>query len=140
MRNNWIWPNVSYKAVARKAVQEGVAACGFIAVVDLGVAAYAMTSHQTFRGYGAPVLVDGIVFALIGFWLWRNSRIASVLAVSVMLLEVADKLLHHAATFNIVTLILLLAIVNSVRGAFALHRNDTPESTLAASPNIRPIG
>lgn len=140
MRYNWLWPNVSDKGSARKAIQEGIAACGFMAAVDMGVAIYANASHQAFRGYGAAIWVDGALFALLGIGLWKNSRIAAVLALSLMLLEIADKLLHHTGTFNLVTIALLLAIVNAVRGAFAFHKHNNQNNMIGTATTARPIG
>ncbi len=139
MAFNWIWPDVSNKPSARKAVQEGVAACAFIAAVDAGVALYVNLSHQRFASYGPSVLIDGAVFALISLFLWRNSRIAAVAAIALMTLEIADKLMHHANTFNLVTMVLFLAILNSVRGAFALHRPQEPQF-VAPAGTPQPLG
>ncbi len=119
---NWIWPDVSDKASARKAIKEGVAACAFMAAVDAAITIYVDIAGRTVGGYGASVLIDGAVFTLIGLFLWKNSRIASVAALTLMSLEIADKLLHHPSTLNWVTMLLFLAILNSVRGAFAFHR------------------
>ena len=116
-----IWPAVSDKASARKAVEQGVFACATIAAIDLSVALYASLNHGTLAGYGALIWIDGVLFALIGWRLWKNSRIASLIGLVLMAIEIADKLRHHPKTFNILTTILLLAILNSVRGAFAIH-------------------
>ncbi len=140
MSYNWIWPDFSDKAAARKAIVQGVVACGFMASVDAGVAIYANVYHQTFQGYNAAVLVDGTLFALIGWRLWKNSRMAAVSALVLMGIEIADKLLHHPKTFNFVTILLLLAIVNSVRGAFALHEKAKEEKLGGTVSTPQPLG
>ncbi|MGA8366882.1 MAG: hypothetical protein ACLQMT_02010 [Candidatus Acidiferrales bacterium] len=140
MSYNWIWPDFSDKAAPRKAIVQGVVACAFIASVDAGIGIYANVYHQTFQGYNAAVLVDGALFALIGWGLWKNSRIAAVSALVLMGIEIADKLLHHPKTFNFVTILLLLAIVNSVRGAFALHGQTQGEKLSSALSTPKPLG
>jgi len=140
MTNNWIWPDVSDKTSARKAVEQGVLACGIIAALDAGIAIYANLNHQRFAGYGASIWIDGVLFALIGWGLWKNSRIASALGLLLMAIEIADKLLHHPKTFNFVTIFLLLAILNSVRGAFALHGQSKKVQILSSASTPQPLG
>jgi hypothetical protein len=141
MHFNWFWPDVSDKVSARKAIKEGVAACAFIAAVDAGIAIYANVARQRIGGYGASVLVDGAVFALLALFLLKNSRIASVAALALMSLEIADKVMHHASTFNLVTMLLFLAILNSVRGAFAFHRPADPTKLIDTSATTpEPLG
>ena len=101
---------------------------------------YTASSHQPLAGYGASVIIDGAVFALIGWRLWKNSRIASVAGLLLMLLEIADKLLNHAKTFNFLTIVLLLAILNSVRGAFAVHAQTEREKLGSAASAPQPLG
>lgn len=141
MHFNWVWPDVSDKASARKAVKEGVAACAFIAGVDAAIAIYANVVGRTVGGYGASVLIDGAVFALLALFLLKNSRTAAVLALALMALEIADKVAHHASTFNLVTMVLFLAILNAVRGAFAFHRPENPAKMIdAATTTPQPLG
>jgi uncharacterized membrane protein (DUF2068 family) len=140
MSDRWIWPQVSDKASARKAIAQGAIACGFIATLDVAISIYATSHHQTFAGYGASIAVDGVLFALIGWRLWKNSRIAAVLGFLLMSIEIADKLLHHPGTFNLVTILLLLAILNSVRGAFALHKQNAGETQISTASTPQPLG
>lgn len=141
MHFNWVWPDVSDKVSARKAVKEGVAACAFIAAIDAAIAIYANVLGRTVGGYGASVLIDGAVFALLALFLLKNSRIAAVVALALMTLEIADKVVHHASTFNLVTMVLFLAILNSVRGAFAFHRPADPARLIdTATTTPQPLG
>lgn len=141
MRFNPVWPDVSDKASARKAVKEGVAACAVIAAVDAAIALYANVAGRTVGGYGTAVLIDGAVFALLALFLSKNSRIAAVAALALMSLEIADKILHHTSTFNLVTMVLFLAILNAVRGAFAFHRPAEPQHLIGVGARRpQPLG
>jgi len=134
----WIWPRISDKPSARKAVEGGVWACIFIVAVEAAIGAYSIVTHQEFGGhYDARVLVDGALFAIIGWRLWRNSRTWAVIGLILMVLEIVDKLQNAVSTFGVITVFLFLAILNATRGTFALGRySDQESAAVGARPNI----
>ncbi len=127
----WIWPRISDKQSARNTVVGGFWACVFIVVVETGIASYALAEHQKVFGYyDGWILVDGVLFAIIAWRLWKNSRTWAVIGVLLMALENIDKIQHAAGTFNVISVILFLAILNAARGTFALHKYTAQEASL----------
>lgn len=138
MNLGWIWPRISDRASARNAIKGGFWACIFIVVVETAIGTYAIVTGQKFGGYyDARVLVDGALFAIIAWRLWRNSRAWAVIGLILMGLEIVDKIQNAASTFGVVTIFLFLAVLNATRGTFALRRYSEPEAPLVrARPRI----
>ncbi len=138
MNLGWIWPRISDKPSARKAVEGGVWACIFIVAVEAAIGAYSIVTHQEFGGhYDARVLVDGALFAIIGWRLWRNSRTWAVIGLVLMVLEIVDKLQNAVSTFGVITVFLFLAILDATRGTFALGRySDQESATVGANISL----
>lgn len=131
-----IWPRISDKESARTAIKDGVWAALVIVFFDVVIAVYTLTVRQKFAGhYDAWILVDGFLFAVIAWRMWRNSRAWSVIALVLMALEIEDKLRSASSTFGVVTVLLFLAFLNAVRGTFAFHRHTAREAGLAITAN-----
>ena len=131
MNLGWAWPEISDKASARKAVKEGFWGAIFVVACDVAIAIYTLSVGAKFAGhYDAWVLVDAALFAIIAWRIWRNSRAWAVVGLILMLLEIEDKLRNASSTFGLVTVLLLLAFVNAVRGAFAFHKYSLVEASL----------
>src|SRR5271156_1096763 len=100
----WIWPRISDKASARKAVKDGFWACILIVALEAAIGAYAIVTHQEFGGYyDARVLVDGALFAIIAWRLWNNSRTWAVIGLILMGFEIVDKVQNKPGTFGVIT-------------------------------------
>jgi hypothetical protein len=141
MSLDWIWPRISDKTSARKAIKEGSVACIIIAAIDGAIGVYALAANRTFAGYDALILVDATVFAIVAWRLWKNSRPWSVVALLLMSLEVAEKLHSRPNTFSIVTVILFVAIFNATRATFALHRyNEREKLSPVLAESNKPLG
>ena len=128
MSLGWIWPRISDKATARNAIKGGFWAAIFIVVVDVAIGMYSLMSHEKFDGhYDAWVLVDGALFGVIAWRMWKNSRPWAVVGLVLMGLEIVDKLQNATSTFGVITVLLLLAFINAVRGTFAFHKYSAAE-------------
>jgi hypothetical protein len=128
----WIWPPISDEISARNAVKNGFWACVLIAALNAVFGVYALASHSSVAGYDAGVLVDGALFALVAWRLWRNSRTWAVIGLVLMALNIVDKLRNARGTFSVVTIVLILAIVSATRGVFALHRYRIQNETVSS--------
>lgn len=125
----WIWPDTQDEQTARSIVLRGVWACIAIAVLTTAVALYAIASDQKVSGhYDGWALVDAALFSIIAWRMWKNSRIWSVIGVILMVMEMVDKVANAAATFNVITVLLFLAILHAARGTFALHKIRTEKA------------
>jgi len=120
---SWIWPELRDEPTARSIILRGFWACIFIVVADVAIAFYALSESRKVAGhYDGWVLVDAALFAIIAWRMWKNSRMWSVIGVMLMVLEIIDKLQHAESTFNVITVLLFLAILHAARGTFALHK------------------
>ncbi|MES2459125.1 MAG: hypothetical protein V4671_00980 [Armatimonadota bacterium] len=118
--NHW-WPPVSTREEARTATKGGVIVCGIIAVLTGALALYSL--------FGKPILgitpasfIDVVLFAAIGFGIWKMSRVAAVAGLIIYLIEQGYQWATIGPKSPIVTLLFTLYLVNAVRGTFAYHR------------------
>ena len=122
MKSSW-WPAVDTLTGARKATMYGVHAVIIIVVVT---SAALFLIPEYFVGPGMFWVVVGQlgIFALIGFFIWCNSRTAAVLGTAVFL---ADRIAQFGEVqFNpgniVVMFALALGFLHAIRGTFAHHR------------------
>ena len=123
-----MWPPTTTTASARFAVTQAfwaatVCAAGVALLVTLNQLTPDAGSRFPFR-FGA--LLDAVAFAAVAIGLSRGSRVAAVCGLGLYLVEEA-LVLRQARPFTMVIVLLFtVAFVNGVRGAFALHRHESP--------------
>jgi hypothetical protein len=61
------------------------------------------------------------LFGLVAWRVWNGSRPWAVAGLTLYLFEIGWNLAHHHG-FGILTVIIVLGLVNGVRGTFALHK------------------
>jgi hypothetical protein len=80
-------------------------------------------------GMDAGVFIDGGIFAIAGWRIWRLSRIWAVLAFSIFILESVYALaVHPLPAVFLIRGTLALVLISGVRGTFAYHRFRSKES------------
>ena len=105
-------------------------AAAIVATVTTVLAFSSMRGSEVAKtlGVGASAVVDALLFIMVGFGIWRYSRVA---AVSGLLLFIAERLFLWATARHRpggLAVLLLLGFVNGVRGTFAYHRFTTTSS------------
>lgn len=117
------WPPVDALRNARKATMNGVYAAIIIIVVTL---ALVLLAPEYFGGPDMFWFVIGQagIYALIGIFIWCNSRVAAILGLA---LFIADKIAQIGVVpFNpgniIVAIAITLGFLHAIRGTFAHHR------------------
>ena len=65
-------------------------------------------------------LIDSL--AVVAWQTWQGSRIFAVVGLSLYSLEVFYSVVKHPPGIGILTIIILLALINGVRGTFGLHK------------------
>src|SRR5262245_2842307 len=112
-RSRWqvFWPDVSDVVGAEEAIRLGYGAC------------FVLAGLQTIGAMLGPsaALGDALLFAILGIWLRRKSRAAAVIALALMCLNVLVSL-QSSPFVGVITIILLVCLVSSVRGAFAYRK------------------
>ncbi len=140
----WIWPGFPDKASARKAIKVGFWVYIFIVIDNLAIGLYSLSTSESVAGhYDAWVLVDGALFAIIAWRLWKNSRVWAVIGLALWAAEIVDKLRNAPSTFGVISVLLLLAILNATRGAFAFHKytiEERRQSSLSmGQPDVKSV-
>jgi hypothetical protein len=102
------WPEVTDLDGAKEAIRLGYGACFVLAALNAIVAAFGATAS----------VVDAIVFGILGLLLRRKSRTAAVVAVALMALTIIISFLR-VPFVGVLTIILFVCLVSSVRGTFA---------------------
>lgn len=115
------------RADAVQAMKGGAIASWIVAAINIAIGAYIFFAAP---GAGAAVgltgaaMIDGVIFGVIGIFIWRQSFVAAWLGLGFFTLEkVYQWTTQPKALMGIVVAVLIwLAFLNGVRGAIALRR------------------
>ena len=122
-KTNWLWPRLTDSATARKAAREGVFAAAWIALVTASIATSNVFFGTTFMQITSAAYVDALLFALIGFGIYKMSRVAAIAGLALYAYEAVYMNATRGTTPNIIMLLVLtLAFANGIRGTFAASR------------------
>lgn len=115
------------RADAVQAMKGGAIASWIVAGINIAIGAYilfaAPEAARTFGITGAAI-IDGTLFGILGFFIWRQSAIAAWLGLGFFTLEkIYQWTTQPKALVGIVVAVAIwVAFLNSVRGAIALRR------------------
>lgn len=120
--SQWVfWPDVSTPAQARSTAAKGAAVAGLIALATLAMSLY--SAYGRAGGHWMPSsLVDVGVFLVIAFGIWRLSRVAAVVGLTLYLGERIYLLVTLGHIPSIIAFFVMLFLFHAVRGTFAYHR------------------
>ena len=105
------WPDTDTLVGAADAIQLGYWAAFAAAVVTtLGA-----------LGANKASLVDAVLYAILGWGIWRKWRVAAVVAFLIFLANVAFELAQGAGV-GVLTVFTFVGLLNAVRGTFAYTR------------------
>jgi hypothetical protein len=128
------WPDMSAPAAAGLGVKRAAHTAYFVAGATCVLALLAW--FDIFYLASPPSIVDALLFAVLGFFIARRSRVAAVLGLALYWLEVIDRLLPgkpgNAGGYFVVVAIFTLFFVNGIRGSFALSRLERRNTSLEA--------
>ena len=133
-RYSWLWPTITDAASAKEACRAGSGAAIFVAAVTAIVATASMISHTTVMGIDSGAFVDAAIFALLA---WRIRRLSRVAAVFALVMYTGERIYMWASvgpSNPIVPIVITMALVSSVRGAFAFHRFQEQTTTQPYQP------
>ena len=96
-----------------------------------------MATGSVLMGIGPSALVDAALFGIVAWRVWNGSRPWAVAGLALYLFEVGWNLTHHHGV-GILTVIVVLALANGVRGTFALHNyRAEKEKMMQSQPNAQ---
>jgi hypothetical protein len=119
---NWAWPEIIDEDSARSAAHMAGGWAGVIAGLTTLLAVISMAGGTSVMGIGPWSLVDAALFAVVAWRTWCGSRAFAVAGLSLYALEVLYNVLAHPPGVGILTIIIMLALMNGVRGTFGLHK------------------
>lgn len=130
--NSW-WPDVSELTGAGKAISYGFGSAAFVASVTAVVALLAIYLRKPIFGIDGFGLFDAVLFAIIGFGVYRKSRVAAVAGLVLYIVERFYMLASGSATgtAGVSTVFVALYFVHGVRGTFAYRRLSSRQSAVA---------
>lgn len=129
MAQNIFWPDVSTEESAIKQCKQAAYFAWFIAAMTTLVVALSFAEIEFIQALGIDLwsLIDVVVFAVLGFGVFKCSRVAAVLLLSVYGLERAIALIAAMGSGVrpgglVFTVFVIAALIGGVRGAFSLAR------------------
>jgi hypothetical protein len=131
---NIFLPQIATLSEAQKVGRQGTwAACfvaGLTALVAVASLSGILPADFPIKGWA---LVDAALFGVIAWGIYRMSRVAAVAGLAVYILEriyMQSALGAKAGSGIVVTILIILAFINAVRGTFAYHRMKTADGPL----------
>jgi hypothetical protein len=125
-KRNFFWPDVSTLDGAHWAARQAAHAAAFVAVATGIAATLALLGVQFVKmlGINGWSLVDAGIFAIVAFYLYKDSRVAAWTGLVLFVVERVFMLMTvpAARTGPVMAIAFILAFVGGVRGTMSLHR------------------
>jgi hypothetical protein len=119
---NWAWPEIIDEDSARSAAHTAGGWAAAVAGLTTLLAIISIFSSVSLLGINAYSLVDAALFGVVAWRVWCGSRGWAIAGLALYGLEVVYAVVTHPPGVGILTIIVLLALINGVRGTFALHK------------------
>lgn len=118
-----MWPTIHDSETARNVSHQGVWAALYIAVVNSVIIILDFFDIQILEyKFDIGYLVFAILYFIIAWMIHRMSRIAAFIGFALYLLEIILMLLEGEIPKNIIiSIIIILMFINSIRGTLASH-------------------
>ena len=119
---NWAWPEIIDEDSARDAAHKAGGWAAFVAGLTALLAVISMTSGVSVMGVNSWSLIDAALFAVVAWRTWCGSRAWAVAGLGIYCLGVLYRVATNPPGIGILTIIIILALINGVRGTFGLHK------------------
>jgi hypothetical protein len=132
------WPDITTTAIAEKCIKNAAGVAYFVAGLTALLAALAW--FDVIHIVSPWSVIDAVLFAVIGFFISRGSRVAASLGLALYLFESVDRLLSGGGSSggaSVAVVFFMLFWINGVRGAFALVRlRQQPDNLAPITGNV----
>ncbi len=118
---NWAWPEIIDQDSARTAAHTAAGWAIFVAGLTTLLAVIGMFTGPV-MGITASALVDAALFGVVAWRVWNGSRGWAIAGLALYSLEIIYNVVNHPPGVGILTILVVLALVNGVRGTFSLHK------------------
>ena len=119
---NWAWPEIINEDSARDAAHMAGGWAAFVAGLTALFSIISLTSGVSVMGITSWSLIDAGLFAVVAWRTWCGSRAWAVAGLSIYCLGVLYRVATHPPGISILSIIIILALINGVRGTFGLHK------------------
>jgi hypothetical protein len=119
---NWAWPEIIDEDSARDAAHMAGGWAGVVAGLTTLFAVISMAGGGSIMGVRAWSLLDAALFGVVAWRIWCGSRAFAVAGLSLYGLEVLYGIVTHPPGIGVLTVLIMLALINGVRGTFGLHK------------------
>jgi hypothetical protein len=135
-----IWPRISDKTSATRAVRVGFWIYVLLTILNASLGIYLLVSRQRLLDYdpflGWVFVELGVLFGIVAWRLWRNSRIWALIGIVTFAWFFHDKL--RPAPGAIIPILSLLALFGAGRGSgFCTFRAPSPHREDPYCPTFR---
>jgi hypothetical protein len=117
----WFWPKVSDRKNAQFAINEAFCVAVALAAITAIFATVEVLRDST-EGLDAEAFVSAIIFAGVGFGIYRKSRIAALSGLVLYLVGRGYAWAKVGPSFGVIPVLITLAFLHGVRGTFAYHK------------------
>jgi hypothetical protein len=131
--NGW-WPDVSTPEGAALGIRGGSQAALITALFTGIVAATSIGFNEPIMRIDGWSLVDAALLAVVGWRLKRESRAWAIVGVAYWVLSIISRLMEGAGGFGILSIVILVFLLNGVRGTFAVAKQKKNGAFLEATP------
>jgi hypothetical protein len=134
------WPTLDDAASAKAAVRTAAWFAVFVGSVTALITILNLAGvTNNFMGYDAWAFLDAGTFLFLSVFMFRMSRVASILALALYIAERIAALANGGHEGVFVAVVFTLALVHGVRGAFAWRRFTRAISEGPTQPTSEPI-
>jgi hypothetical protein len=119
---NWAWPEITDEDSARSAAHIAGGWAAFVAGLTTLLAIVSIVNSGPVMGIRGSALVDAVLFAAVAWRVWAGSRAWAVTGLALYCIEIVFNVVTHPPGIGIFTILVLLGLVNGVRGTFKLHQ------------------
>jgi len=121
-RSFWLWPSIHDEISAKDANKQGMIASIWCAAWLFVITAIQLLSDNGGSRPDLWVLLDISVFILIAWGIYKINRVAPIIGVVYYLLPRVPYWIQHGPKNALFGIIITLAFITSIRGAFAYHK------------------
>ena len=94
----------------------------FVAGLTALLSFISLGTGQSVMGITQWSLIDAVLFAVVAWRIWCGSRAWAVAGLGIYCLGVLYRVVTQPPGIGILTIIIILALINGVRGTFGLHK------------------
>jgi hypothetical protein len=119
---NWAGPEISDEDSARSAAHMAGGWAAVVAGLTAVLSIISIAGSVSLMGASPMGLIDAALFGIVAWRVWNGSRAWAVTGLVLYCLEIIFNVISRPPGVGILTFIILLALINGVRGTFGLHK------------------